>query len=61
MQLLVTAASRNGSTSEIARTIGDVLQARGLTVTVSSPDELSAISEFDAVVIADELLAARAA
>ena len=51
MKVLVAAASRYGSTAEIAQAIGDVLQSRGFEVTVALPGDVGALSEFDAVVL----------
>jgi menaquinone-dependent protoporphyrinogen oxidase len=51
MKVLVTAASRHGSTAEIAEAIGDVLKSRGFDVTVAPPEDVAALSEFDAVVL----------
>ncbi len=51
MKVLVTAASRYGSTAEIAEAICDVLKSRGFEVTVATPENVAALSEFDAVVL----------
>ncbi len=51
MKVLVTAASRHGSTGEIAEAIGDVLRSRGFEVTVAPPEDVGALSEFEAVVL----------
>ena len=51
MKVLVTAASRHGSTAEIAEAIGDVLQSRGFEVIVARPEDAGALSVFDAVVL----------
>ena len=51
MRVLVTAASRHGSTAEIAEAIGDVLKSRGFEVTVAPPEDVVALSEFEAVVL----------
>ena len=51
MRVLVTAASRHGSTAEIAEAIGDVLKSRGLQVTVAPPGDVAELSEFEAVVL----------
>jgi len=51
MKVLVCAATKYGATSEIAQAIADVLAAKGLKVTVIPPEEVSAIEEFDAVVL----------
>ena len=51
MKVLVTAASRHGSTAEIAEAIGDELKSRGFEVTVAPPEDVGALSEFEAVVL----------
>lgn len=51
MKVLVCAASKYGATSEIAQAVADVLAERGCTVTVLSPQKVSAVEEFDAVVL----------
>ncbi len=51
MRVLVSAASRHGSTAEIAAAIGDELRARGLDVTVLAPEFVGNVREFDAVVL----------
>lgn len=51
MKVLVTAASRHGSTAEIAEAIAGVLEARGFEVTVATPENVAALSEFEAVVL----------
>ncbi len=51
MKVLVTTASRHGSTAEIAEAIGDVLGSRGFEVTVAPPADVAALSEFEAVVL----------
>lgn len=51
MKVLVTAASKHGSTSEIAGVIGEVLGAAGLEVTVTEPDLVTSLEGFDAAVV----------
>ena len=51
MKVLVCAASKYGATSEIAQAVADVLAGRGCTVTVLPPEKVSAVEEFDAVVL----------
>lgn len=51
MKVLVTAASRHGSTAEIAKAIGDVLESRGFEVTVALPEDVETLSNFDAAVL----------
>jgi menaquinone-dependent protoporphyrinogen oxidase len=51
MNVLVTAASRHGSTAEIAGAIGDELRAHGAVVTVLRPESVTSVSGYDAVVL----------
>lgn len=51
MTVLVTAASRYGSTTEIAQAIAEGLRSRGLPVTVEAADEVGALTQYDAVVL----------
>jgi menaquinone-dependent protoporphyrinogen oxidase len=51
MRVLVSAASRHGSSAEIARTIGAVLASAGLDVTVAAPSDVATVDDFDAVVL----------
>lgn len=51
MDVLVAAASREGSTLEIAESIARVLREQGLEVSVGSPDAAAALDGFDAVVL----------
>jgi menaquinone-dependent protoporphyrinogen oxidase len=57
LKILVTAASKYGSTNEIAHAIGDVLAERGLDTTVSSPEKVEGIEEYDAVVLGSAVYA----
>jgi menaquinone-dependent protoporphyrinogen oxidase len=51
MKVLVAAASRHGSTSEIAEAIGDELRDRGLEADVKRADEVHDLAGYDAVVL----------
>lgn len=51
MRILVTAASRHGSTSEMASAIGKALTDAGLEVEVRSIDDLEGVAGFNAVVL----------
>lgn len=55
MNILVTAASHQGSTLGIAEAIGRTLRADGLDVTVAPPDTVADASPFDAFVIGSAL------
>ena len=51
MKILVAAASRHGSTSEIAETIGSELAQSGLEVLVEPVQDVRTIEGYDAVVL----------
>lgn len=51
MKVLVSAASRHGATADIAKAIGETLEAAGLEVAVLPPDTVSSLAGFDAVVL----------
>ena len=51
MNVLVTAASKQGATYEIAEAIGRVLRERGFDSTVSRPEQVDDVTAYDAVVI----------
>jgi len=49
--VLVTAASRHGSTAEIAQAIANALIGAGLDAEVIPPAEVASVEEYDAVVL----------
>lgn len=51
MRVLVTAASRHGSTAEIASTIGRLLTDERIDVEVVAPEDVTTLEGFDAVVL----------
>jgi menaquinone-dependent protoporphyrinogen oxidase len=51
LKILVTAASRHGSTVEIAASIGATLRAAGHEVFVVTPSEIMSLAGYDAAVI----------
>jgi menaquinone-dependent protoporphyrinogen oxidase len=51
VKVLVTAASRYGSTAEVAEAIGKELRVRALDAEVRVPDHVPSLDGFDAVVI----------
>jgi menaquinone-dependent protoporphyrinogen oxidase len=57
MNVLVTAASQQGSTLGIAEAIGRTLRARGLDTTVAAPDEIVDVAAYDAFVIGSAIYA----
>jgi len=57
MKVLVSATSKHGSTAEIARAIGEVLEERGLEVAVTPPEEVQSVEGFDAAVLGSAVYA----
>ena len=51
MKVLVTAASRHGTTAEIAQVIGDVLKDARFDVEILPPEAVVTIDGYDAIVI----------
>jgi menaquinone-dependent protoporphyrinogen oxidase len=56
MRILVTAASKHGSTADIAARIAGVLTSRGHVVDVVTPDKAQ-VKDFDAVVLGSAVYA----
>ncbi len=57
MRILVTAASKYGSTREIAEAIGGILGERGHEVTLTPPEDVDSVDGFDAVVLGSAVYA----
>ena len=57
MRVLVTAASRHGTTTEIAQIIAGVMRTSGLTVEVMAPDEVARLDAYDAVILGSAVYA----
>jgi menaquinone-dependent protoporphyrinogen oxidase len=57
MKVLVSTASKHGSTAEIGVRIADVLRRRGLDVEVRPPAAVSEIASYDAVVLGSAVYA----
>jgi len=51
MKVLVSAASRHGSTDEVARAIAEVLTESGISAVVAAPETITSLNGFDAAVI----------
>ena len=51
MTILVTAATKHGSTAEIAEAIGRALEAAGHAVTVETVDRVTSLEPFEAVIL----------
>ena len=59
MKVLVTVASRHGSTGEIGEIVADVLRDAGLIVESLPPENVDALDGFDAVVLGSAVYAGR--
>jgi menaquinone-dependent protoporphyrinogen oxidase len=57
VKVIVTAASKHGSTEEIAQEIAGVLAEKGLEVTQLLPDDVRSVNEYDAVVLGSAVYA----
>lgn len=57
MTVLVTAASKHGSTAEIARAIAVALAGAGVPVTVQPPEQVGSIGDYEAVVLGSAVYA----
>ena len=55
MNVLVTAASRQGATYGIAEAVGHTLRANGIETTVAPPDEVLDTADYDAFVVGSAL------
>jgi menaquinone-dependent protoporphyrinogen oxidase len=51
VRVLVTAASKHGTTTEIAEAIADVLRAARVDVDVTPPGDVQSLADYDAVVL----------
>jgi len=59
MKVLVTAASRHGSTGEIASIIARILQASNITADVRDPETITSVDVYDAVILGSAVYSGR--
>jgi menaquinone-dependent protoporphyrinogen oxidase len=59
MKVLVSAASRHGSTAEIAENIGATLSSEGFDVDVRRPEDVTTVAPYDGVVLGSGVYAGR--
>ena len=57
MKVLVTAASRHGSTAEIATIIAGILQASDIEAEVLPPEAVASVVGYDAVILGSAVYA----
>lgn len=58
-RVLVSAASGHGSTTEIARVIGDTLAGTGIAVDIVPPEAVDSVEDYDAVILGSAVYAGR--
>lgn len=56
-RILVAAASKHGATTEIAESIGSILADKGLDATVATPDQVTSVNEYAAVILGSAVYA----
>ena len=59
MKVLVSAASRHGATSEIARAIAEALAGDGIEVDLRQPEQVASLTPYDGVVLGSGVYAGR--
>ncbi|MCR6690309.1 flavodoxin domain-containing protein [Cellulomonas sp.] len=59
MRVLVSVASRHGSTSEIGEVVAQVLREAGHTVDVTPPDDVERVMPYDAAVLGSSVYVGR--
>src|SRR6478672_12258609 len=59
MKVLVTAASRHGSTAEIATILAGILQASDIDAEVLPPEAVASVVDYDAIVLGSAVYAGR--
>lgn len=59
MRVLVSTASKHGSTADIGRAIADVLTGEGIEARILAPEQVTSLDEFDAVVLGSAVYAGR--
>lgn len=59
MRVLVVAASKHGSTAEIATALGQALAHRGITATVADAGDVADIADYDAIILGSAVYAGR--
>lgn len=59
MKVLVSAASKHGSTAEIAEAIGSVLSSGGIDVDVCRPEDITTVAPYDGVILGSGVYAGR--
>jgi menaquinone-dependent protoporphyrinogen oxidase len=59
MRVLVSTASKHGSTADIGRAIADVLTGEGIEARILAPEQVTSLDEFDAVILGSAVYAGR--
>src|SRR3970040_350267 len=59
MQVLVSTASKHGSTADIGRSIVDVLTGEGIEARILAPEEVTSLDSYDAIILGSAVYAGR--
>lgn len=59
MKVLVSASSRHGATSEIAKAIADALVGAGIEADLRRPEEVASVAAYDGIVLGSGVYAGR--
>jgi menaquinone-dependent protoporphyrinogen oxidase len=59
MRILISVASKHGSTADIGRAIAGVLIDHGIEARVTSPEDVDSIESYDAVILGSAVYAGR--
>ena len=57
MQVLVSTASKHGSTADIGRAIADVLIGEGIEARILAPEEVTSLDSYDAIILGSAVYA----
>ena len=59
MKVLVSTASKHGSTADIGRSIVDVLTGEGIEARILAPEEVTSLDSYDAIILGSAVYAGR--
>jgi menaquinone-dependent protoporphyrinogen oxidase len=59
MRVLVSTASKHGSTADIGRAIADAMSGDEIEVRISAPEEVAGLDDYDAVILGSAVYAGR--
>jgi menaquinone-dependent protoporphyrinogen oxidase len=59
MKVLISTASKHGSTADIGRSIADVLTGEGIEARILAPEEVTSLDSYDAIILGSAVYAGR--